>query len=407
MKIYSIIKITKTINGFLKPKPKTIFKKKNKKKKIISETKISNVIPPETEKIIRQAEQNIVQEKENPQNFEEPLILMDQESAPNSEKINSFNYKFKIKPEIKDRMINELYIYLKKKVRKNTLKLIIDEQVEIKNLKNQINFLKHNENKLVGNYQILKNNYDSSIENYEKLKISKEELTIENRELKINNQDLENNLNQISRSEEDLSIENKQLIINNEYLENKFAQASESKDELEIENKELKNDLKEKELNLNESLEKNRSYEVNNAELKNTVSRYIVNYKKLQENINLNEKSENLKLDEGTQKVKFYQEENIRLSSDLVSTQKKYEVIKKNFSDMELEKNKIFKQIQELNNSLSKTNIVGTPFTKELINEDSINSKVLNDITKNNLEEDLKTSKPEDDLDGEINDIFK
>ena len=32
-------------------------------------------------------------------------------------------------------MINELYLYLKKKVRKSTLKLIIDEQLEIKNLK--------------------------------------------------------------------------------------------------------------------------------------------------------------------------------------------------------------------------------------------------------------------------------
>jgi len=179
-------------------------------------------------------------------------------------------------------------------------------------------------------------------------------------------------------------------------------------------NKELKFNFNKVKTKLEETIYSNRSIEINNNELKNTVGRYISRSKKLEDEIKQLKKTHSdttqlntEQINEINFKIKFYQEENIRLSSDLVSTQKKYEVIKKNFSDMELEKNKIFKQIQELNNSLSKTNIVGTPFTKELINEDSINSKVLNDITKNNLEEDLKTSKPEDDLDGEINDIFK
>ena len=43
-------------------------------------------------------------------------------------------------------MVNEIFIYLKKKIKKNNVKLIIEEQIEIKNLKNKINQLKQNEN---------------------------------------------------------------------------------------------------------------------------------------------------------------------------------------------------------------------------------------------------------------------
>ena len=73
---------------------------------------------------------------------------------------------------------------------------------------------------------------------------------------------------------------------------------------------------------------------------------------------------------------------------------------------MEYEKDNIYKQIKELNNSLTKNNIVGTPFAKELVEEDSINSKVLNDISNNNLQDEKKKNEEKTDLDDEINDIF-
>ena len=59
-----------------------------------------------------------------------------------------------------------------------------------------------------------------------------------------------------------------------------------------------------------------------------------------------------------------------------------------------------------MNTSLTKNNIVGTPYVKDKIEEDSINSKILNNISKKNLDDEvIKTEK--DDLDKEINDIFK
>ena len=107
-----------------------------------------------------------------------------------------------------------------------------------------------------------------------------------------------------------------------------------------------------------------------------------------------------------TNKINFYQEENIRLSSKIIIIQKDYKSIKNNFTEVVNEKNNIYKQIKELNNSLIKNNIVGTPFLKEKIKEVSINSKVLNDISNKNLVDEKKRIEIDKDLNEQINDIF-
>ena len=151
---------------------------------------------------------------------------------------------------------------------------------------------------------------------------------------------------------------------------------------------------------------------INNNELKNTLDRYIRHNKNLQNTIKqfkqvqaeaLLDKS---RIKEMVDKIKFYQDDNSRLSNELSNLQKKYETIKVNYNNSEIEKNDIFNQIQELNNSLTKTNIVGTPFVNEKYEENSINSKVLNDISDENLEN-KKKSLINDDLDEEIDNIFK
>jgi len=162
--------------------------------------------------------------------------------------------------------------------------------------------------------------------------------------------------------------------------------------------------------NLNDS---NRKLLINNNELKNTLSRYIKHNKNLQFSLNEVKKIKSEYLDnksqvvEMTKQIKFYQDDNSRLSNEIIILQKKYETIKNNFETAEKEKNDIFKQIQNLSNYLTPNNIVGTPYAKELVEEDTINSKVLNDISHKNVEEEKKTLNLNDDLDKEINDIFK
>ena len=218
----------------------------------------------------------------------------------------------------------------------------------------------------------------------------------------------------VSQETELKKLQNEEIIFNQKRLQaNIIDNQKKLINEYRENNEELKFNLSNLEKKL---LEKDRSFKINNEELKNTLSRYIVNYKKLQEKLNIdietkkdsNETSlDKSKEDEIISKIKFYQDENTRLSSEIIKIKKNYETIKENFTDVENQKNDIFKKIKELNNSLIKNNIVGTPFIKETIEEDSISSKILNDITNKNLNKKKKKTEKNNNLDEAINNIFK
>ena len=348
MNIYSIKEIVKATNEFLDPDNNSEIKKKIK----IPESKI----PPNTKSIIIEAEKALISEKINTQNTNKPLILKNEIPADNT--IDQLNYKINIKPEVKDHIISELYSYLQKKVKKNTLKLIIDQQLEIKNLKNRINFLQQNEVRFKNDYQVSKENYAMLLYN--------------NEILKINNNTLQNNLNQVAKN----------------------------KNQLDLENKEFKLNLKSLEIELKESVRKNRSFEINSHELKSTISRYITSYKKLQVEKKELSNSEDLKSDDEVKKVKFYQNENIRLSSELLAAQNKNKVIKENLNNIELEKEKISNKIKELSSTIvGKSNVLPSTFVREksAIKENSTEAeKDINNQTDNDKKR----------LDDVINKIF-
>jgi hypothetical protein len=388
MKIYSIKEIIKASNDILKYEiTHKILNKEN--------TRVKKKLSPKIEDKIINSQKNNIEKEKKYQNKEEPLLLKNEVTTSTDNKIDSFNYKINIKPEVKDHMINELYHYLKKKVKKNTLKLIIDDQLELKNLKNKINLLKQIESKL-------KDNFESSKRDNEVLQIKQKKLENENIEFKIHNESIQNNLDQANKDNSKLEIENKNLKIykdkldvenidlkiNNDLLNDNINKITQGNEGLDAENKELKNNLEEIKDNLKESNLKNRSYEINNNELKNTVSRYILNSKKIQEKLNLTEEKKYLKLEEQTEKVKFYQEENIRLSSELISAKRKNETIKDNLNLIENEKEQISNKIKELNKSIEgKTNIISTPFLNETEKQVPKNSDKLNEKEQKSLDE--------------------
>ena len=124
-------------------------------------------------------------------------------------------------------------------------------------------------------------------------------------------------------------------------------------------------------------------------------------------NLELEELTKKIKqYDEIKNKIKFYQDDNLRLSNEMSDIKKKYEIIKENLNITEKEKNNIFKQIQDLNNSLLKNNIIGSPFLKDKTGEININSKILNDISEKNLK-DEKPQNINNDLNTLVKDIFK
>ena len=164
-------------------------------------------------------------------------------------------------------------------------------------------------------------------------------------------------------------------------------------DKQKLNNTVLKSNLNEVEKRLKEKDISIKKFLIDNDELKVTISRYIEHNKKLQDNIIQLKKDygENplskSQIDEMANKINFYQEENIRLSSEITDRNNDLESMKINFTKVELEKNNIFEKIKELNNSLINNNIVSTPFKKENYKDNSLKLKTSDNIIDSNTSE--------------------
>ena len=137
--------------------------------------------------------------------------------------------------------------------------------------------------------------------------------------------------------------------------------------------------------------------------------------KKLEKNLNLYEKNKKIILDlenenkhlktkdkvlnDFDQKILFYQNENIRLSSKLLLTEKQNKIINENLITSENKKNELIKLIKDLNNHFLENNIVKTHFEKSKI-------EVISDHKKVDLDKEVKKTQSKSDLNEVINKIF-
>ncbi len=98
------------------------------------------------------------------------------------------------------------------------------------------------------------------------------------------------------------------------------------------------------------------------------------------------------------EKLIFHQEDNLRLSYELSSAKKRYDIMKDQLGNIEMEKSNITKKIEDLTQSIGNTNIVETPFKVEKDVKKNFFSKE-NDQEKN-------YEKKEIDINTEIKKIF-
>tara|TARA_Y100000590_G_scaffold208248_1_gene235844 strand:+ start:789 stop:1595 length:807 start_codon:yes stop_codon:yes gene_type:complete len=157
-------------------------------------------------------------------------------------------------------------------------------------------------------------------------------------------------------------------------------------------NKNLNLDNNNKEINLKNIQENLKKKENEIKELKSINNNYNEKIFKLEEsNKFLIDKKE--KMNELINKLKFYQDENLRLSNEVFNSNKRYDIVKKQVSDLGLQKNQIQNQIKELNDLINKSNLVTPSFS----NEDPLKA------TEDTVKENKKTPT---NLDSSINKIF-
>ena len=232
----------------------------------------------------------------------------------------------------KDELLDKLYNFFKNKVKKNTIKLIIELKEELVSLGNKIVVLKfHGEEKDKSNI-LLK-------------------------------EDILNLVNEKNK----IKYELKKNIINTNLLQ--------------VENK----DLKSKYLDLESNLKtlKNEKYELKKETDKLQV---LTNTLKLPKNVieEKNEQIENLK-----NKIIFYQEDSLRINNELMNSQKKLKNINLEISNLKNERINFIEKVNSINKVIKGENVVSNAFEDTKASQIDYNKKK-EKINKNNLNNEIK-----------------
>ena len=232
----------------------------------------------------------------------------------------------------KDELLDKLYNFFKNKVKRNTIKLIIELKEELVSLGNKIVVLKfHGEEKDKSNI-LLK-------------------------------EDILNLVNEKNK----IKYELKKKIINTNLLQ--------------VENK----DLKSKYLDLESNLKtlKNEKYELKKETDKLQV---LTNTLKLPENVieEKNKQIENLK-----NKIIFYQEDSLRINNELLNSQKKAKNINLEISNLKNERISFIEKVNSINKVIKGENVVSNAFEDSEVNKIDYN-KNKEKINKNNLNNEIK-----------------
>ena len=97
------------------------------------------------------------------------------------------------------------------------------------------------------------------------------------------------------------------------------------------------------------------------------------------------------------EKVKFYQEENLRIGGELLETKKKFDMVKSEIEKYELQRSNLIAKINSVNEALENTNVVTNVF------ENEISKPKVSIIDHKNLE---KNNVQKQDISEEIRKIF-
>ncbi len=232
----------------------------------------------------------------------------------------------------KDELLDKLYSFFKNKVKKNTIKLIIELKEELVSLGNKIVVLKFHEEEKDKSNILLKD-------------------------------DILNLVNE----KNNIKYQFKKEIINTNLLQ--------------VENKNLKSKYLDLESNLKTL--KNEKYEL---EKKNDELQVLTNTLKLPKNVieEKNTEIENLK-----NKIIFYQEDSLRINNELLNYQKKLKNINLEISNLKNERINFIEKVNSINKVIKGENIVSNVFDDSEVSQIDYN-KNKERLDKNNLNNEIK-----------------
>ena len=336
--------------------------------------------------------------------------------------------------KIKEEITEELYNFLDKKIKKNTLKLIVDQQLEIEKFQKKNNYL--NENKKIlearnGNLSSnllkiakLEKSLKAGKEEFAKQKLLEDRISLFEKRITDTEKEIETQSllkNKITKLEKDFVGAKVETRANEVTDTEKLHQIKEikvennlKKDLTNVRQETLKiNDVikdQEQQLKLlyEEKIELNQNtldFQKNKNQLQSEFihkqQELIKKYEKeMKEFKNLNQEynekiisleNANSDLKNKEDEIKHYQNDNLRLANQLFETSKILENTKAQINKFESNKSQIQEQIHNLNEIISKNNIVKDKINQFAQNKDTQNISKITINEKPDIELDLSS----------------
>jgi len=365
-------------------------------------------IPTDIEKIILEAENSQLKNK----------ITVNE--LPDNNKTEALLVENKISQK---ELIDDLYKKFEKKIKKNTLQLILElkkninfltknisdlkqDKKEIEknniNLNNNILELKSNEKNLESNLKQSIGGFNSLYDKHKSLKLNFNVLEEDQlyKQKKINetnelSQKLENKIKNLDEQLIEYKDNESILVSKVKKLENYILINDNSNEELTNKNDILKKKNQELKVKLDAVghidvyLEEITQLKLKNKDLENTIEKLKSYEDNNDQNLNIISELEN--------KIKYYQEENIRISNQLYEANKRFDIIKSEIEVLQDQRSSLITKINSVNDVIGNSKIITNVFNSP----ESIKNEI-------NIQNPLKKIEAKHaDINDEILNIFK
>ena len=324
-------------------------------------------VPKEIESIILEAENSQIQNKKN-------------DSTIRFNHVNETS--FEVIKVNKNELVESMYKTFSKKIKKNTLKLILELKEEVIILTKNISLLEKQKEQEQLNQEILKKDILNLAHIENELKNNLKETQTDFNFLKAQHKNL---------NDEHISLKKLYKDLDDEHISLKkyFLNLRKILIQLQGQTISLRNNHKE----INSQLNEINKYKKNEKVLreKNNILEKTID--DLKSSTNNNDHVSNIS--DLKNKIKHYQDENIRISSEFTESNKKFEITRQSLSELQKHKGDLIKKINSINEAIQDENIVTSVFHNDL-EKDKVNVIDTNKPAKTN----------NNDLDEKIKNIF-